>query len=275
MTTAELLLCAGKKLRSFTETPFLDAEVLLSRILNKPRYYLYSHPEKIIGKTQEKKFFQLVKRRKQGEPIAYFIGFKEFFSLPFYVNKHVLIPRPDTELMVEEAVKLAKNNKFILDVGTGSGCAAIAIKKNLPKSLVLASDISAKALAVAKKNAALNLANVKFFKSDLLRMIPKKFHKKINIIVFNPPYLTKNEAKKRSLRYEPKIALTPKDFKKLLNAFFKQSQKYLTKKGMIILEIGHRQDAIAKKIALKYYPQAKLKTLKDLGGFNRLVEIFN
>ncbi|MFA6027633.1 MAG: peptide chain release factor N(5)-glutamine methyltransferase [Patescibacteria group bacterium] len=273
MTIAKLLEKASKKLRSFTATPLLDAEVLLSCMLHKPRYFLYSHPEKNIAKNTENKFIKLVERRKKAEPIAYITGSKEFFSLQFLVNKNVLIPRPDTELMVEEALKLLSGKNTIVDVGTGSGCVAIAVKKNSPKSLMLASDISSKALAIAKKNAKLNNTKIIFFKSDLLKNIPAKYKNKIDLILFNPPYLTKNEAKKKSLRYEPQIALTPNDFQKLLNSFFKQSQNFMAKNGFIMLESGHKQSAIVKRIALKYYPLAKIVILKDLGGFNRLMKI--
>ena len=272
----ELLRQATKKLAGYSPTPRLDAEVLLSDVISKEKIFLYSYPEKIISKKSANKFQQLVTRRKKLEPIAYLTHQKEFYGLPFYVDKNVLIPRPDTELIVDLVIsRLSKDQrlKTICDIGTGSGCIAIAIKKNYPAVKMLAADISKQAMLVAKKNARLNNTSINFFTSNLLKKIPRKYFNKINILIFNPPYLTKNEAKKTSLKCEPVVALTPDNIKKLLQNFFLQSQKFIAKSGIILLEIGHRQAPMIKKIAQKYYPTANIKIIKDLGGFNRVIRI--
>lgn len=262
--------------RSVLNKADLDAEVLLSFILNKPREFLYSHPEKKLTKLQLNKFKQLLRRKNKGEPIAYITGQKEFYGLPFCVNKNALIPRPDTEVLIDEVIKSfdtilpSAKSLRILDVGTGSGCIAVTLKKYLPKSEVIATDISKKALDVARKNAS---GLVKFYQSDLFSKVPNKYKNKLDLIIFNPPYLTKNEAKKKNLKYEPQVALTPKDFSELMNKFFKQSQEYISKNGSIFIEIGHRQAKQVKKISSKYYPSSKTKIIKDLGGYDRVVKI--
>jgi release factor glutamine methyltransferase len=237
----------------------LDSDLILSYVLNKPREYIYAHPEHKLTKNQRKKYLQLVSRRKKLEPIAYLVQEKEFFGLPFYVDHNVLIPRPDTEFLVEKIIKQTKNEKrkTICDIGTGSGCIAIALKKYLPQCEVIATDISLKALNVAKKNAKqlLNHKDMKgtkntkiiFYCSNLFNKVPKKYRGKIDIIVANLPYLPKNVAKKQSLKYEPKIALQDK---KYLPEFLKQAKEFLRPNGKIFLETNKRQINIIKKSGL-------------------------
>ncbi|MFH1536756.1 MAG: peptide chain release factor N(5)-glutamine methyltransferase [Patescibacteria group bacterium] len=260
---------------------FLDTEIILGFALNKSREFLYSHPEYELTSSQYKKFQQLIKRRLKGEPIAYITGHKEFYGLNFIVDNNVLIPRPDTEIIIDEILRYnfpSENHSGslrILDMGTGSGCIAITLKKLLPKTNVIATDISKKVVNIANKNAKKHNANIDFYVSNLFRDIPKKYHNKLDIIIFNPPYLTKNESKKASLKYEPQIALTPDSFPKLLDDFFKQSLEYIAENGQIFMEIGHKQFNLTKKIASKYYPQAKFQVFKDLGGYDRVLRIFN
>ena len=244
----------------------LDADILLSYVLKKPREFIYAHPEHKLTKKQQKKFLQLINRRKKLEPIAYIIRQKEFFSLPFYVDKNVLIPRPDTETLVEKVLnfiarqetrslsKLTKNPSLrtraaltIIDIGTGSGCIAIALKKYLPQCKIIATDIAKKALKIAKKNAKINKMKIEFICSDLFDQVPKKYLGKIDIIVANLPYLPKNVAKKKNLRYEPNIALQDK---KYLPKFLAQAEKYLSPQGKIFLEANKRQVNIIKKSGL-------------------------
>lgn len=261
------------------KTPYLDSEVLLAFTLNKPRELLISHSEKELTKSQEKKFKSYVSRRLKGEPVAYIRGFKEFFDLDFIVNKDVLIPRPDTELIVDVILRydFASQNHSgslrILDIGTGSGCIPITLKKHLSKAEIIGTDISDKALAVARRNAKKHKTDIRFYKSDLLKKLPKNLKGKINIITFNPPYLTKNEARKKELAFEPQVALTPDNFKELIRDFFKQAKEYLADKGVIFMEIGHRQAKITSKIAKEIFPDSKIEVIKDLGGFDRVIQI--
>lgn len=230
----------------------LDADILLSHVLKKPREFIYAHPEHELSKKQRKKYLELIARRKKLEPIAYIIREKEFFGLPFYVDKNVLIPRPDTEILVERILKLFDTSRYagllrVLDVGTGSGCIAITLKKYLPRAKVIATDISQKALKIAKKNAKKNHAKIIFYCSDLFNNIPKKYLGKIDIIVANLPYLPKNVAGKKSLKYEPNIALQDK---KYLPRFLEQAKKYLSPHGKIFLETSKKNAGIIKKSGL-------------------------
>lgn len=280
-----------------TDLNYLDLDIILGHVLKKPREWIYAHQDHEISKSKKREINSLIKRRLKDEPIAYITGHKEFYGLDFIVNKDVLVPRPDTELIVENVIAVGivgneqfeqakrSNNFNILDVGTGSGCIPIVLKKHLPKSNVYGSDISGKAITVAKKNAKkiLNHEGAKkrrarknsihFYKSDLLKQIPNNLKGKLNIITFNPPYLTKNEARKKELKYEPQVALTPNDFTKLIKDFFIQAKEYLADDGAIFIEIGHRQAKTVSKIAAQIYPEAKIEVVKDLGGFDRVVKI--
>ncbi|MFH1781502.1 MAG: peptide chain release factor N(5)-glutamine methyltransferase [Patescibacteria group bacterium] len=272
-----------------TDLDYLDTDVILSFVTEKNREYIFAHQDKELLDRELREFNKLVKRRQKGEPIAYITGHKEFYGLDFMVNKDVLVPRPDTELIVENVINVGNvrneqfeqakrsNNFNILDVGTGSGCIPVVLKKQLPKANVYGSDISGKAIKIARMNAKRLLdregANIKFYKSDLLKQIPKNLKGKLDIITFNPPYLTKNEARKKELKFEPQVALTPKDFQKLINEFLMQTKFFLKKDGMIFMEIGHRQAGTVKKIISKIFPESKIEVVKDLGGFDRVVKI--
>lgn len=160
---------AYKQLKAYSATAVLDAEVLLAHVLNKDRTFLYAHPEMILNKEDFLAFQQLVTRRSLGVPIAYLTGTREFWSLPITVNTETLIPRPETELIVELALKLVEETQpaRILDLGTGSGAIALALGKERPRWEVSACDCSPGALKTAQENAArLNLTNINFFHSD-------------------------------------------------------------------------------------------------------------
>ena len=151
MTFKQAIVWATKKLEKST-SPNLDAEVLLSFVLDKPREYLYIHPQTDLNLLQKIKFKKNIAKRALGVPVAYITNTKEFFGFDFYVDKDVLVPRPETEMLVAETIKLAKAGQVLVDIGTGSGCIAIALAKNL-KNKIIATDVSVKALVIAKKNA--------------------------------------------------------------------------------------------------------------------------
>ena len=187
----------------------LDSELLLSKVLKKKREELLTNLSQKINKKKILSFNKLIKRRSLREPLAYIIKEKEFWSKMFEVDKNTLIPRPETELMVEQILKIYKNKKiFILDIGTGTGCILISLLSELKSSYGLGIDISKKALYLAKKNAIKHLVNNKI--SFLKRSFKDLYNYKFDLIVSNPPYITSNEM--RSLdddikKYEPKIAL--------------------------------------------------------------------
>ncbi len=211
-----------------------------------------------------------IRRRLANEPISQIIGFRNFWNSTFYVDKNVLDPRPETELIVEKVLELPSNNLSLIDLGTGSGCIAISIARERPNFEVFASDISSDALKIAKKNSKLYQTSINFIKSDWFAKINRKF----DVIIANPPYISKNEYYNLPLcirRFEPKIALFAGSegldcFKIIINQFF----KYLRPKGMLFLEIGSTQKKMIEKIFL-YNGFKKIEFFNDLSGKYRLV----
>ncbi|NUM25219.1 MAG: peptide chain release factor N(5)-glutamine methyltransferase [Candidatus Buchananbacteria bacterium] len=274
MTIASALARAMNTINSSSAS--LDAEVLLSFVLKKPKEFFYTYPEKLLTKAQEKKFDQLIKRRIKHEPIAYITGEKEWFGLDFFVNRDVLIPRPETELLAEEAINLVKKRSVtIADIGTGSGCISIVLAKQLPNAKIYATDISAKALTIAKKNNRRHQTDIKFFKGNLL--LPLK-NKKIDIIVSNLPYgstkIWKNLSvqQQKGLSYEPKIALyTTNSGLTKYEELFKQVKKYHVKPKTIIIEIDPTQSRLITQIIRRQFPKAKIDIKKDLAKLDRIV----
>ncbi len=271
MIITEALRWAKNKLSNI-DSPQLDAEVLLSFVLKKNKTFLYTYPEKKLSKPQTDKFKILIKQRAKNIPSAYLTKQKEFFGLNFYVDKRVLIPRPETEIIVEQASELIKKYKLksLADIGTGSGCIAITLKKLFPKLKVLASDISLPALAVAKKNARLNKVRIQFKKGDLLT--PYK-HLKIDILVANLPYLSQeiyNSAK--TIKHEPKTALfAKKQGLEYIENTIKQIVKLNIRAKFLLLEIDPSQSKKLKKKLNKLNYQVTIT--KDLQKLDRTLTI--
>jgi release factor glutamine methyltransferase len=279
----------------------LDAEILLSYVLKKPREFILAHPEKKLTKSQVARCALCVMRRIKGEPIAYITGHKEFYGLDFFVNKNVLIPRPETELMVDEALKILKAkdtrclighrvSRIIIDVGTGSGCIIITLAKNLnskfkiQNSKFFATDISKPALAIARKNAKLHQVDkqIKFLHGNLLEPIIKKIKsleiRNYNLVILaNLPYLTPAQIKNSpSIKYEPKLALSAgKDGLKYYRRLFKQIKNVpcfmFHVSCFMLCEIDPSQTTKIKQLIKKEFPRAKIQIKKDLRGLNRLV----
>ncbi len=220
-----------------------------------------------VSEIDYDRFIKALKRRADGEPYAYISGEQEFMKLKFFVNKSVLIPRSDTEVLVLEALKQCKLQ--ILDMCTGSGCIAISLAKYLKNANVDAADISTRALAVAKKNAIQNGVKVNFIQSNLFQNINKKYE----LIVSNPPYIKTNELKslQREVQMEPQIALDGGEtgiyfYEEIL----KNALDFLLPGGIIMLEIGYDQAESITKL-LKMYNYKKIKKVKDLGGNDRVL----
>lgn len=213
------------------------------------------------------RYMDCIKKRCDGEPYAYIVGHKEFMKLDFVVNRSVLIPRNDTEILVLEAIKLAKAK--ILDMCTGSGCIAISLAKYLNFAEVDAVDISSRALSVAKKNAINNEVKVNFIKSDLFENINKKY----DMIISNPPYIKKGDmaSLQKEVKKEPKLALEAgEDGLYFYEKIIAKAKDYLTEKGMLLLEIGY-DEAKAVTRMLKENNYKKIKKVKDLGGNDRVL----
>ena len=282
MTIQQILLSAITKLRKAkNDSANLDAEVLLASVLKKPRMFLHSHPEQKVSTSQQRKFANMLNRRVNGVPIAYLTGQKEFYKLNFLVDNNVLIPRPDTEVLVEEAIHIGRamskatpdRKTTVVDVGTGSGCIAISLAKYLPWIKLYMTDISEKALSVAKKNAALHKMTKKitFVKGDLLSPFRDKVQ--FDLVCANLPYLTTNETK--NLPHEPKTALHGgKLGLELLDRLIQQLPKRLAPGGMALLEIAPSQVKAVDYFVEKSLPDKKVLFIKDLSGRNRVAKIY-
>ncbi len=275
MNIQTLLNQASKTLKQLSNTSSkLDSEILLSKIIKKNRKYLILNSNEELKKENIKSFDYLVKRRKKGEPIAYLINKKEFWKQNFYINQNVLIPRPDTEILVEETLKLFNVNSKLnmLDIGTGSGCILISILKERRNFFGTGIDISKKAINVARFNAKMHqLSNrVKFYNSDVDKFLIGKY----DLVVSNPPYIKRQDLKYLEVDvkgFEPKLALDGgKDgFSKITKVISKTST-LLKKNGRFILEIGFGQ----KKKILSILKQNNFfinKVVKDYGKNDRCV----
>jgi len=267
----------------------LDAGILLSLAIKRPREYILAHPEKKLTALQTKKFLLFAKRRSAGEPVAYITRKKEFFGLEFLVNKNVLIPRPETEMLIEETLKKIQDTRYkipntIFDVGTGSGNIIISIAKNIPDKIkrkinFFAIDISKESLRVAKANAKRYKLNkkIKFVQSDLLEYFVKRKTKLENILIIaNLPYVSKNIYKKNknNLKYEPKNALISKN--KGLDHYlrlFKQTRLLFIVHCSLFIEFSPEQKPQIGRIIKKYWPKAKISFFRDLAGKWRVASI--
>ena len=235
-------------------TCILDTELILSKSLNKSREEMLINLGQSINKKSFSEFNEYLIRRSKKEPIAYLLGEKEFWSKKFFVNKDTLIPRPETELLVEKIVAIFKKKRIsILDIGTGTGCIIISLLSELKNSVGMAVDISSKAIVVAKKNACkFNLSNrIKFLNKSFENICDKKF----DLIVSNPPYIKRSDIKNLSediKKFEPRMALDGgNDGLDLIKKVIYKSKKILKINGMLSLEIGNEQIKRVSKI-LKY-----------------------
>ena|SRR5258708_975739 len=252
-----------------------EVELLLSHVLGKSKEFLYMNPESKLATKQLSDLTGLIKRRQKGEPIAYILGYKDFCGLRFKVNRSVLIPRPETEWIVEHigssflGQETARATK-ILDVGTGSGNIAISLAKMLGASgfKFYASDSSKKALAVAKTNAKTHGAKIQFIQSSLFSKIKGAF----DIVIANLPYVPKKiyDSRFEDLRYEPKLALTDGTNRFVLyEEFFQQIYEHLNKKASICLEIDPESKKLLAIWAKKNLPTAEIKFYRDLNNLWR------
>ena len=254
--------------------PYLDSEILLSNILHTTREKLLLNLEKQITLQERKKFDIVIEKRKKKEPLAYILSKKEFWNTNFIINNSVLIPRPDTEIMVQEALNYLKiDRKYqILDIGTGSGCILISVIKERKKSKGIGIDVSKYAIHIAKNNAKIQqLQNrIKFIHSD----IDKFYSIKYDLILSNPPYISRLNLKRLSediRNYEPILALDggSDGYSKITNVV-KKSSKLIKIKGKLILEIGFGQLSKSVKI-LKQNGFYINKVSKDLAGKSRCI----
>lgn len=257
----------------------LDAEVLLSYVLGQERIYLYVHFDEPMQQNELCKFREYVKKRAQHMPIAYIIGTKEFMGLPFKVTPDTLIPRPDTEILVENVLANTDKNEEvkIVDIGTGSGAIILSLLANLPKAIGKTVDIASKAIEVARENAAALKVDdrCEFFVGDLFTPLNSD---EFDIIVSNPPYIPQKDIVSLETdvkMYEPIGALTDGgDGLDYYRRLLMEGRAYLKKNGFIALEIGIYQSEAVKRIA-EDNGWKNIRIIKDYAGIDRVVLAWN
>jgi release factor glutamine methyltransferase len=240
-TVGALVSWAVRTLSGASDSPLLDAQVLLGFEIAQPRSTLLAFPERPVATAAAERFELAVARRARGEPVAYLVRRQEFFSLPLRVSPAVLIPRPETELLVEEALAHCPKGerRAVLDLATGSGAIALALKRARPELDVVASDTSAAALDVARANASTLGLDVRFVQSDWLAELAGA---RFDLIVCNPPYVASGDRAFAELAFEPRLALDGgSDGLDSLRAVLGSARAHLRGGGLLLLEHGHDQ----------------------------------
>ena len=278
MTIRELFNTYMEELSHISDTPKLDIEILLSKALGDvDRLYIHLNLHKELTKEQLDSFNEMIQDRLKGRPIAYIVNNREFMGLDFYVEEGVLIPRPDTEPLVEEVIELVKGkeNLKIVDIGTGSGAITVSLAKYIKDCQVYSLDISDKALSIGLKNAISNEVEnkINFIKSNIFSGIEDK-GLKLDVIVSNPPYIRRADIETLHTQvkdYEPYIALEGgEDRLDFYRDITRESVKYLKDKGILAFEVGHDQAEDVSEI-LKHNGYTNIYTKKDLQGIDRVV----
>jgi release factor glutamine methyltransferase len=278
MLVREALAWGILELEDFTSKQ-LEARILLASVLKTTQEDLLIRYNEPISQEEESAFYQYIKRRKALEPIAYIVGKKEFYGRDFVVNKQVLIPRPETELIIDRVVleyqeNFAGKEVTILDLGTGSGAIAVTLAALIPQAKIVATDISDEALMLAAENAKFNgtIIQIQFIKSDWYSNLPEK---KFDFIISNPPYISpdnKTYMAQETILYEPESALFANEnglinYKKIISGL----NNFLKSENKIFLEIGFNQSEAVINI-LKGYLFTEIVISKDLSGHSRVIE---
>ncbi len=275
-TIADLLRAATSQLAATSATPRLDAELLLTHVLGWPRARLLAERDLRPPEETAAAFAALVERRGRGEPVAYLVGHREFYGLDFFVTPATLVPRPETELLVELALEAALRRAGrgaplrIVDVGTGTGAIAVALAAHLPQAQIYAVDLSATALEVARRNVQRHglAGRVRLLHGDLLAPLEGP----VDLIVSNPPYTILDEVEPAVRAYEPRLALEGGPdgaavYRRLLSA----APAYLQTEGAVLLEIGAWQGELVAGLLREAFPAAAVAVHQDLAGRDRVV----
>jgi len=270
-TVTELLQKAEQDMNC-SSSARLDAEILLCEVMRFNRSKIYSHPDQPIANEKLTLFKSLIEKRRQGHPVAHLTGKKEFWSLELAINEDTLIPRPETEHLVETALKHipAHAEYNVLDLGTGCGAIAIAIASERPHCNITATDINANALTMAKKNAAFHkLTNIQFLVSDWYKNIPSQT---FDLIVSNPPYIKQDDEhlSQGDVRFEPKLALVAgPDGMQAINIILELAKAYLASDARLLIEHGYDQKGLVQHgFLMNGFKQ--VTTLQDLSGHDRI-----
>ena len=276
LSLGDFLRKTSPEITQLVELPQQTLLVLLSHVLEQPQTWILAHSEAALSATQQAKLTALIARLKQGEPLPYLTGRQEFFGLSFEVSPAVLIPRPETELLVETALRWLRLHPAadsVLDVGTGSGCIAISLAVHAPVLRVIATDLSAKALSIAQRNAEVHHveARITCVQADL---IPKDLGR-FDLICANLPYVpTSKLAEVNSLPFEPILALDGgPDGLALIKRCLACAPAHIRAPGMLLFEIEASTGNAAIALAHEAFPQAKVTLIPDLAGKERLLTI--
>ena len=276
LSLGDFLRKTSPEITQLVELPQQTLLVLLSHVLEQPQTWILAHSEAALSATQQAKLTALIARLKQGEPLPYLTGRQEFFGLSFEVSPAVLIPRPETELLVETALRWLRLHPAadsVLDVGTGSGCIAISLAVHAPVLRVIATDLSAKALSIAQRNAEVHHveARITCVQADL---IPKDLGR-FDLICANLPYVpTSKLAEVNSLPFEPILALDGgPDGLALIKRCLAYAPAHIRAPGMLLFEIEASTGNAAIALAREAFPQAKVTLIPDLAGRDRLMSI--
>jgi len=272
MATIKQLIMDGESALADSESARLDAELLLGVAINRPRTWLYTWPDHIPALPEQHLYLELIRRRQAGEPIAYMTGRKEFWDLQLKINHDVLIPRPDTELLVETALDKLPGDESVsvADLGTGSGAIALALASSRASWHVTATDESEKALDLAQENAGiLDITNVSFFQGSWLAPLTGQ---SFDAILSNPPYIEEHDPhlQRGDVRFEPVNALVSEDNGLAdIQHIVSNSPSFLKPSGWLMLEHGYEQgEEVRRLFAASGY--SEIQTLRDLGGNERV-----
>jgi len=271
LSIADALAYRGQ-LAALSDSADLDTALLLCHCLNKPRSYLYSWPERELTATEQAQFQALFARRLAGEPIAHILGYRDFWSLPLAVSPASLIPRPDTECLVDRALEVIINQDKpqILDLGTGTGAIALALASERADAEVLGLDYIAEAVALAEANrVALGLSNVRFLQSDWFAALSAAQYQ---LIVSNPPYIDPDDPHllEGDVRFEPRSALVAADKGMAdLKHIISLAPGYLAEGGVLLLEHGFQQAAAVREV-LSERGFSSIESRRDYGGNERI-----
>ena len=256
------------------DNPYLESELLLRHTLKISRSQLYLELNHQLSSEQEETFWNLIQRRLSGEPTAYITGHREFYGLDFYVNPAVLIPRPESELLVEKALQLVQNHTLstIAEIGTGCGAIAISLALNLAQAKIYATDISVPALKVARVNCQKHglMNRVCLLQGDMLDPLPEP----VDLIVANLPYVKESELPLTPANFEPLPALNGgSDGLEKIRQLCRQLRAKLNPDGSLLLEIGQRQRKAVTALLHTSFPRAKIEIAPDLSGIDRVVSL--
>ncbi len=275
VTLGEALLQARKRLSPNSSTPQLDAEVMLSHVLGIGRATLLARTGDRLDADRLRHFEELVERRTKGEPVAYITGHKEFYGLDLLITRDVLVPRPETESVVDVCLEVLEQSAVsqLADIGTGSGAILVAVLANRPRTRGFGVEISPEALEVARLNCTRHgvAARATLLLGDLLEPLPNR----VNVIAANLPYVSPGEASPEVATWEPNVAVFGggDDGTATIRRFLHMAPGYLLPGGTIVMETAYSQGGAVSELARAAFPGASVEVRKDLAGYDRIVVV--